>query len=270
MDDLCTDATAATLGCLLAAACLVSPWFAFVAIPITLTAQRALLLGQLESEAQTDPKTSLTRVDWWRRRTEEMLRAVADPARADGGPADRHRPLQAGQRPARPPGRRRGAARGRDDPAQRDPGEGRDRPVRWRGVRHRAAGHRDRRRDRHRRPAPQRRRRQPARRDVRRRTGRARPRSGHLPADRLDRRRRLPRRRHHRRRPAAPRRPGDVRRQGRRPQPRPPGRRHLPPPHLSPRPITPAPSPRRHPATAPAERPGAAVASGAASPTDRR
>ncbi|MFC6161557.1 GGDEF domain-containing protein [Kribbella jiaozuonensis] len=74
LDDLGTDATAATLGCLLAAACLISPWFAFVAIPITLTAQRALLLGQLESEAQTDPKTSLTRVDWWRRRTEEMLR----------------------------------------------------------------------------------------------------------------------------------------------------------------------------------------------------
>ncbi|WP_157630629.1 sensor domain-containing diguanylate cyclase [Kribbella catacumbae] len=73
-DDLCVDATAGTLGCLLAAATLVSPWFAFVAIPITLTAQRALLLGQLESEAQTDPKTSLGRVDWWRRRTEEMLR----------------------------------------------------------------------------------------------------------------------------------------------------------------------------------------------------
>jgi diguanylate cyclase (GGDEF)-like protein len=76
MDDLCVDATAATLGCLLAAACLVSPWFAFVAIPITLTAQRALLLGQLESEVQTDPKTSLTRVDWWRRQTEELLRAA--------------------------------------------------------------------------------------------------------------------------------------------------------------------------------------------------
>jgi diguanylate cyclase (GGDEF)-like protein len=73
-DDLCVDATAATLGCLLAAATLITPWFAFVAIPITLTAQRALLLGQLESEAQTDPKTSLGRVDWWRRRTEEMLR----------------------------------------------------------------------------------------------------------------------------------------------------------------------------------------------------
>jgi diguanylate cyclase (GGDEF)-like protein len=74
-DDLCVDATAATLGCLLAAATLITPWFAFVAIPITLTAQRALLLGQLESEAQTDPKTSLGRVDWWRRRTEELLRA---------------------------------------------------------------------------------------------------------------------------------------------------------------------------------------------------
>jgi diguanylate cyclase (GGDEF)-like protein len=76
LDDLCTDATAATFGCLLAAACLISPWFAFVAIPITLTAQRALLLGQLETEAQTDPKTSLTRVDWWRRRTEQLLRTA--------------------------------------------------------------------------------------------------------------------------------------------------------------------------------------------------
>ncbi|HEU4949060.1 MAG TPA: GGDEF domain-containing protein [Kribbella sp.] len=74
MDDLCVDGTAATLGCLLAAATVTSPWFAFLAIPITLTAQRALLLGQLESDAQTDPKTGLGRVDWWRRRTEEMLR----------------------------------------------------------------------------------------------------------------------------------------------------------------------------------------------------
>ena len=73
-DDLSVDATAATLGCLLATATLVSPWFAFLAIPITLTAQRALLLGQFESDAQTDSKTSLARIDWWRRRTEEMLR----------------------------------------------------------------------------------------------------------------------------------------------------------------------------------------------------
>ena len=73
-DDFSIDATAATLGCLLAGAAMISPWFAFLAIPITLTAQRALLLGQFESEAQTDPKTSLGRIDWWRRRTEEMLR----------------------------------------------------------------------------------------------------------------------------------------------------------------------------------------------------
>jgi diguanylate cyclase (GGDEF)-like protein len=72
-DDLCVDLTAATLGCLLAAVTVASPLFVFVAIPITLTAQRALLLGQLESEAQTDPKTSVARVDWWRRRAEAML-----------------------------------------------------------------------------------------------------------------------------------------------------------------------------------------------------
>ncbi|ADB29458.1 diguanylate cyclase [Kribbella flavida DSM 17836] len=75
-DDLWVDATAATFGCLLAAAALVSPWFAFLAVPISLTAQRALLLGQLESEVQTDPKTKLGRVDWWRQRTEEMLRTA--------------------------------------------------------------------------------------------------------------------------------------------------------------------------------------------------
>ncbi|GAA0572203.1 GGDEF domain-containing protein [Kribbella sandramycini] len=82
VDDLCIDGTSAAFGCLLAGACLISPAFAFVAIPITLTAQRALLLGQLESEAQTDPKTELTRVDWWRRQTEEMLRG----SRSQGEP----------------------------------------------------------------------------------------------------------------------------------------------------------------------------------------
>jgi diguanylate cyclase (GGDEF)-like protein len=74
LDDLCVDLTAATLGCLVAGATLVSPWFACLAVPITLTAQRALLFPQLESAAQTDPKTGLSRIDWWRHQTEELLR----------------------------------------------------------------------------------------------------------------------------------------------------------------------------------------------------
>jgi diguanylate cyclase (GGDEF)-like protein len=74
MDDLCVDVTAATLGCLLAVASLATPWFVVLAIPITLTAQRALLFRQLESAAQTDPKTGLSRIDWWRHETERLLR----------------------------------------------------------------------------------------------------------------------------------------------------------------------------------------------------
>ena len=73
-DEFGVDATAATLGCLIAAAVITTPWAAPFAIPIVLTAQRALLLDQIESEAQTDAKTSLARVDWWRKRTEQMLR----------------------------------------------------------------------------------------------------------------------------------------------------------------------------------------------------
>jgi diguanylate cyclase (GGDEF)-like protein len=76
VDELAVDATAASLGCLIGAATLVTPWAALLAVPIKLTAQRALLFGQLETEAQTDPKTGLTRIDWWRSRTEELLRAA--------------------------------------------------------------------------------------------------------------------------------------------------------------------------------------------------
>ena len=77
----------------------------------------------------------------------------------------------------------------------------------------------------------------------------------------------LPGRRQHRRRPAAPRRPGHVRRQVRRPQPRPPGRRHLLPPHPRP-PDHPGAESPPHPATALAE-PAGPRASSAASRTDK-
>lgn len=78
LDDLCVDGTAASLGCLIAAATLANPWAVVLAIPIALSAQRALLFGQLETEAQTDPKTGLARIDWWRRRTEELLRSTGN------------------------------------------------------------------------------------------------------------------------------------------------------------------------------------------------
>jgi diguanylate cyclase (GGDEF)-like protein len=74
LDDVTVDLTSGGLGCLVAAAVMINPWSAIFAIPITLAAQRALLLGQLETEAQTDAKTRLSRIDWWRKHTEVLLR----------------------------------------------------------------------------------------------------------------------------------------------------------------------------------------------------
>lgn len=77
-DEVAVDLTAATLGCLVAAAVVASPWAAAFAIPIVLTAQRALLLRQFESDAQTDDKTGLDSLGWWRERTAALLRRTGD------------------------------------------------------------------------------------------------------------------------------------------------------------------------------------------------
>jgi diguanylate cyclase (GGDEF)-like protein len=79
-DELAVDVTAAALGCLVAAAAMTSPWAVAFAIPIALTAQRALLLRQFEAAAQTDGKTGLDRLGWWREQTADLLR------RSDGEP----------------------------------------------------------------------------------------------------------------------------------------------------------------------------------------
>ncbi|WP_020575445.1 sensor domain-containing diguanylate cyclase [Actinopolymorpha alba] len=71
--ELAVDAVAGGLGCLVAAASMVSPWIALLAIPITLTGQRALLLDQLETEANTDGKTELASFPWWRQEVEDRL-----------------------------------------------------------------------------------------------------------------------------------------------------------------------------------------------------
>jgi diguanylate cyclase (GGDEF)-like protein len=73
-DELTVDVTAAALGCLVAAAAMTSPWAVAFAIPIALTAQRALLLRQFEAAAQTDGKTGLDRLGWWREQTADLLR----------------------------------------------------------------------------------------------------------------------------------------------------------------------------------------------------
>ncbi|MGW0228483.1 GGDEF domain-containing protein [Actinopolymorpha singaporensis] len=71
--ELTVDAVAAGLGCLVAAASMVTPWAGILGVPITLAGQRALLLGQLESEASTDGKTELTNFPRWRQEVEELL-----------------------------------------------------------------------------------------------------------------------------------------------------------------------------------------------------
>ncbi|SFH24249.1 diguanylate cyclase (GGDEF) domain-containing protein [Actinopolymorpha cephalotaxi] len=70
---LTVDAVAAGLGCLVAAASMVTPWAGILGVPITLAGQRALLLGQLESEASTDGKTELTNFPRWRQEVEDLL-----------------------------------------------------------------------------------------------------------------------------------------------------------------------------------------------------
>ncbi|HYU86042.1 MAG TPA: GGDEF domain-containing protein [Kribbellaceae bacterium] len=79
-DEFAVDLTVAGLGCLVAAAAMTSPWAVVFAVPIALTAQRALLLRQFETAAQTDAKTGLDRLSWWREQVAGLL------ARGDGEP----------------------------------------------------------------------------------------------------------------------------------------------------------------------------------------
>ncbi|MGW5361862.1 diguanylate cyclase [Actinopolymorpha pittospori] len=71
--DLAVDAVTGGLGCLVAAASMVTPWAGVLGIPITLAGQRALLLAQLESEASTDGKTELSNFPHWRQEVEDLL-----------------------------------------------------------------------------------------------------------------------------------------------------------------------------------------------------
>ena len=77
-DDVLVDLTAAGLGCLVAAAAMTTPWAVGFAVPIALTAQQALLLRQFEAAAQTDAKTGLDRLSWWREQTAALLRRAGD------------------------------------------------------------------------------------------------------------------------------------------------------------------------------------------------
>lgn len=78
LDEVAVDTTAVALGCLIAAAAQVNPWAVTFAIPIALTAQRALLLRQFESAAQTDSKTGLDRLGWWREQAADLLARAGD------------------------------------------------------------------------------------------------------------------------------------------------------------------------------------------------
>jgi diguanylate cyclase (GGDEF)-like protein len=70
------DMVAGGLACVVATASTTVPWLALLAIPATLTAQRSLLLRQLEVEVHTDRKTELASFPWWREQTEALLARV--------------------------------------------------------------------------------------------------------------------------------------------------------------------------------------------------
>jgi diguanylate cyclase (GGDEF)-like protein len=71
------DAMTGGLACVVTAAAMLSPALVLLAIPVTLTAQRALLLRQLEEEVTTDQKTEVANFPWWRERVERLLLRVS-------------------------------------------------------------------------------------------------------------------------------------------------------------------------------------------------
>ena len=72
-EDWAVDGIALTLGCVVAAAAAFTPWFALLAVPASLIAQRALLLRQLEVDINTDRKTEMANFSWWREQAEALF-----------------------------------------------------------------------------------------------------------------------------------------------------------------------------------------------------
>lgn len=75
------DIVAGGLACVVATASTVVSWLALLAVPVTLTAQRSLLLRQLEVEVHTDRKTELASFPWWREQTETLLGRIGTDGR---------------------------------------------------------------------------------------------------------------------------------------------------------------------------------------------
>jgi diguanylate cyclase (GGDEF)-like protein len=73
LEDWSVDGIALTLGCVVAAAAAFTPWFALLAVPASLIAQRALLLRQLEVDINTDRKTEMANFSWWREQAESLF-----------------------------------------------------------------------------------------------------------------------------------------------------------------------------------------------------
>ena len=89
----------------------------------------------LEEQATTDGLTGLVNHRTFQERFSAMLGRAERHELAGVAAADRHRPLQEGQRHLRPPDRRRGAAPGRRDPEGERAQDRHRRALRRRGVR---------------------------------------------------------------------------------------------------------------------------------------
>ncbi len=68
-----TDATALTIGGLVAVLAFTDRWAILLAVPAAMLLQRVLLVDQLAVEARTDAKTGLAVAGWWHARTDDEL-----------------------------------------------------------------------------------------------------------------------------------------------------------------------------------------------------
>ena len=106
-----------------------------IANQVAISMQNARMYEVLEEQATTDGLTGLVNHRTFQERFSTMLGRAERHELAGVAAADRHRPLQEGQRHLRPPDRRRGAAPGGGHPQGERAQDRHRRPLRRRGVR---------------------------------------------------------------------------------------------------------------------------------------
>ena len=96
-----------------------APWLSPLILILIASLHRASLVTDLQHSANTDAKTGLLNSRGWQVMARQQLSQAESAGTRVRGAADRPRPLQAGQRHPRPPGRRRGAQGGGRHPGAR-------------------------------------------------------------------------------------------------------------------------------------------------------